>query len=65
MTDLAAKCSIVSCVHNLAYGGGPPEQRRCKKGRTLGWAGKRNLKNAEKPLMVPCGKVYESGVSGR
>lgn len=63
MTDLPTKCSLVSCVHNLAYGGGPPDERRCnKKGGTSGWAQKRNVGTPEKPVVVPCGKVYESGV---
>ena len=54
------KCSVVSCVHNLAYGGGPPEMRRCRRGHEQRES--YNLGSERKPLVIPCGNEYKSGV---
>ena len=54
------KCSVVSCFHNSAYGGGPPENRRCKLGHEP--EGSYNLGTEKKPLVVPCPNEYVSGV---
>lgn len=52
------RCAVVSCFHNLAYGGGPPEKRRCKKGREPDFSSHARAGKTR----APCGKEYESGI---
>ena len=58
MTDekQSDKCSVVSCSHNSAYGGGPPEMRRCRRGHEQQWG--YNLGSQKKPLVIPCPQQY-------
>lgn len=52
------RCAFVSCANNLAYGGGPPELRRCKNGHGPRFSEMTRAGNTR----VPCGKEFLSGV---
>lgn len=51
------RCAFVSCAHNKAYGGGPPELRRCKNGH----GPRLDLMSRAGNASVPCGKEFLSG----
>lgn len=58
------KCSVVSCAHNLAYGGGPPEMRRCTLGRSPDFDSVLNIGSEKRQIKIPCAGTYRSGVEG-
>ena len=64
MTDekQSDKCSVVSCIHNSAYGGGPPEMRRCRLGRSPDFDTVLNIGSEKRQIQTPCVGTYRSGV---
>lgn len=56
--EVADRCAIVSCVCNRAYGGGPPELRRCENGHGIRLGDSICVRG----LKLPCRGEYESGV---
>ena len=56
------KCSVVSCVHNLAYGGGLSEMRRCRLGRSPDFDTVLNIGSEKRQIQTPCVGKYTSGV---